>query len=86
VECAVRILKTSVTVAKRVSIRVCGNRCSKCIKYQWIVIGVPDYVTDNPSVIQIPSTGMEMVFVISCIKNLPEAAYVFNENFKKMVT
>jgi hypothetical protein len=27
---------------------------------------------------------MEMVFVISCIKNLPEAAYVFNENFKKI--
>ena len=33
VECAARVLESSVTVAQRVCIRVCGNRCPKCIKY-----------------------------------------------------
>ena len=53
VERAVRVLESSVTVAQRVRVRICGNRCPKCIKYQWIVVGIPNHVADNPSVIQI---------------------------------
>ena len=53
VEYAVGVLKSSVTVAQRVCIGICFNRCPKCIKYQWIVVGIPNHVADNPSVIQI---------------------------------
>ena len=53
VEYAARVLESSVTVAQRVCIRVCGNRCPKCIKYQWIVVGIPNHIADDPSVIQI---------------------------------
>ena len=53
VESAVRVLESSVTVAERVGVRVCVNRYPERIKYQRIVIGVPNYIADDPSVIQI---------------------------------
>ena len=53
VERAVRVLETSVAVAQWMCIRFSNNRCPKSIKYQRIVIGVPDHIADNPSVIQI---------------------------------
>ena len=53
VERAVRVLETSVAVAQWMCIRFSNNRCLKSIKYQRIVIGVPDHIADNPSVIQI---------------------------------
>ena len=53
VECAVGVLKSSVTVAQRMCIGICFNRCSECVKHQRIVIVIPDYIADNPSVIQI---------------------------------
>ena len=57
VERAARVLESSVTVAQRVRVRICGNRCPKCIKYQWIVIGIPNHITDDPSVIQIQDSA-----------------------------
>ena len=53
VEWTTCILESSVAVAQRTRIRVCGNRCAKCVKHQWIVIGISDHITDNSSVIQI---------------------------------
>ena len=53
VECAISILESSVTVAQRVSIRVCSDCFPECVKHQWIVIGIPDHIADNSSVIQI---------------------------------
>ena len=53
VECSVRILETSVAVAQRMRIRVRGNCCPECVKHQRIVIGIPDHIADNSSVIQI---------------------------------
>ena len=61
VKCAVGVLKTSVTVAQRVCIRICSNRCPECIKNQRIVIGIPNHIADNPSVIQIQD-GTEIYF------------------------
>ena len=53
VEFAVSILEASVTVAQRVSIRVCRDCCPECVKHQRIVIGISDHIADNSSVIQI---------------------------------
>ena len=53
VECAVRVLESSVTVGERVGIRICVNRCLERVKYQRIVIGIPNHIADNSPVIQV---------------------------------
>ena len=53
VECTVCVLKASVAVAQRMRVRIRRNRCSEGIKHQRIVIGIPNHVADDPSVIQI---------------------------------
>jgi hypothetical protein len=40
-------------VTQGVCVRICGNRCPECVEYQRIVIGIPNHIADNPSVIQI---------------------------------
>ena len=53
VEWTACILESSVAVAQWMCVRVCGNRCPECVKHQRIVIGIPDHIADNSSVIQI---------------------------------
>ena len=62
VEWTACILESSVAVAQRMRVRVCGNRCPEGIKYQWIVVGIPDHIADDPSVIQIQD-GAEIDFL-----------------------
>ena len=62
VKCAVGVLKTSVTMAQRVCIWISSYRCPECIKHQRIVIGIPNHIVDNPSVIQI-QYGAEIDFL-----------------------
>ena len=64
VECAVSVLESSVAVAQRACIRVCGNCCPKCVKHQRIVIGITNHIADNPSVIQIQdSTEIYLLYL-----------------------
>ena len=53
VERSTCVLESSVAVTQRVCIWICGNRCAECVKHQRIVIGIPNHVADDPSVIQI---------------------------------
>ena len=43
-------------------IRFGSNRCPKSIEHKRIVVGVPDHIADNPSVIQIQD-GAEVYFL-----------------------
>ena len=51
VESSIGILVTPVTMKQRMRIWICGNCCLECIKDQWIIIRIPDYITDNPPII-----------------------------------
>ena len=62
VERSTCVLESSVAVTQRVCIWICGNRCAECVKHQRIVIGIPNHIADNPSVIQIQD-GTEIYFL-----------------------
>ena len=53
VEWTTCVLEASVTVAQWMRIWFGSNRCPKSVEYQRIVVGIPDYIADDPSVIQI---------------------------------
>ena len=48
-----RVLKSSVTVKQRVSIRICPYRLVKRFKYKRIIVAVSNLVWNNPPVVQI---------------------------------
>jgi len=62
VERSTCVLESSVAVTQRMRIRIRSYRCPECVKHQRIVVGIPNHITDNPSVIQIQD-GTEIYFL-----------------------